>query len=77
VAEILGHTDIKTRMIYLDRHKGRLADRMTAIAGWVPRRGFSPVISSSRRYRPERASSEMNHSQTHRQWMDTTPGLGF
>lgn len=33
VAEILGHTDIKTTMIYLAPHKGRLSDRMAAIEG--------------------------------------------
>jgi integrase len=33
VAEILGHADIKTTMIYLAPHKGRLADRMAAIEG--------------------------------------------
>lgn len=31
VAEILGHSDIKTTMIYLAPHKGKLADRMAAI----------------------------------------------
>jgi len=31
VAEILGHTDIKTTMIYLAPHKGKLADRMAAV----------------------------------------------
>jgi integrase/recombinase XerC len=33
VAEILGHSDIKTTMIYLAPHQGRLADRMAAIEG--------------------------------------------
>jgi integrase/recombinase XerC len=33
VAEILGHSDIKTTMIYLAPHKGRLADRMATIEG--------------------------------------------
>jgi integrase len=33
VAEILGHADLKTTMIYLAPHKGRLADRMAAIEG--------------------------------------------
>jgi site-specific recombinase XerD len=33
VAEILGHSDLKTTMIYLAPHKGRLADRMAAIEG--------------------------------------------
>ena len=33
VAEILGHADIKTTMIYLAPHKGRLSDRMAAIEG--------------------------------------------
>jgi integrase len=33
VAEILGHGDIKTTMIYLAPHKGRLADRMSNIEG--------------------------------------------
>ncbi len=31
VAEILGHSDIKTTMIYLAPHKGKLADRMASI----------------------------------------------
>jgi integrase len=33
VSEILGHSDLKTTMIYLAPHKGRLADRMAAIDG--------------------------------------------
>jgi site-specific recombinase XerD len=33
VAEILGHSDIKTTMIYLAPHKGRLADRMASVEG--------------------------------------------
>jgi integrase/recombinase XerC len=33
VAEILGHSDLKTTMVYLAPHKGRLADRMAAIEG--------------------------------------------
>jgi integrase len=33
VAEILGHSDLKTTMIYLAPHQGRLADRMAAIEG--------------------------------------------
>jgi integrase len=33
VAEILGHSDIKTTMIYLAPHQGRLADRMATIEG--------------------------------------------
>jgi integrase len=33
VAEILGHSDLKTTMIYLAPHKGCLADRMAAIEG--------------------------------------------
>jgi site-specific recombinase XerD len=31
VAEILGHSDIKTTMIYLAPHKGKPADRMASI----------------------------------------------
>jgi site-specific recombinase XerD len=33
VAEILGHSDLKTTMVYLAPHTGRLADRMAAIEG--------------------------------------------
>jgi integrase len=33
VAEILGHSDLKTTMVYLAPHQGRLADRMAAIEG--------------------------------------------
>ena len=45
VAEILGHSDLKTTMIYLTPHQGRLAQRMAEIEGLTG----SPVATWSRR----------------------------